>query len=248
MSNNRTGTEIVDIFAGDNIPVPAETKAERKKRYNIKYYKKNKAKLNKAGREWYRDNKEKASKCGREYYQDNKENCKEKSKENKKNNREKLKEKSKEYRQREYVIQRTKDYRKERMKEPNYKLRDRIRCLFKSYFNSQGTSKQGKSCMTFVSYTIQELRDHLESLFTEGMTWDNYGLKGWVIDHVIPSIFFDAYDYTEIRMCWRLDNLRPMWNKKNVEKSDKMMLWGKEINAKNYSINRYDDNKEKKKE
>ena len=56
-------------------------------------------------------------------------------------------------------------------------------------------------------YTAAELRAHLESLFTEGMSWDNHGR--WTIDHKRPVHTFpmDA-DPAEINA---LSNLRPLW-------------------------------------
>ena len=34
---------------------------------------------------------------------------------------------------------------------------------------------------------------HIETQFTEGMTWENYGLKGWHVDHIIPLSSFINY-------------------------------------------------------
>ncbi len=70
------------------------------------------------------------------------------------------------------------------------------------------------------------LRDHLESLFTNGMTWENYGK--WHIDHIIPKSFFEfsSPNDVEFKMCWRLDNLQPLWAKDNIIKSNKLSLTG----------------------
>jgi hypothetical protein len=73
-----------------------------------------------------------------------------------------------------------------------------------------------------LGYTIDELKKHLEALFKKGMSWDNYGK--WHIDHIIPINFFQFNDVgnTEFRMCWRLENLQPLWAKENLSKGSKI--------------------------
>ncbi len=79
---------------------------------------------------------------------------------------------------------------------------------------------------SLVGYTATKLREHFESLFTEGMSWTNYGK--WEIDHIIPKSFFvfDSPKDVEFKMCWRLENLQPLWAKDNLRKSNKLSLIG----------------------
>ncbi len=45
------------------------------------------------------------------------------------------------------------------------------------------------------------------------MSWDNYGLNGWEIDHKIPDSRF-TYSSTDdqgFKESWRLENLQPIW-------------------------------------
>jgi len=74
----------------------------------------------------------------------------------------------------------------------------------------------------FVDYTINELKQHLESLFKPGMSWDNYG--EWEIDHVIPVSAFNYKSPTDIsfKQCWSLNNLQPLWMHDNRTKSDRV--------------------------
>jgi len=84
--------------------------------------------------------------------------------------------------------------------------------------------KQGRSWESIVGYTCNDLRDHLEKLFTEGMSWENYGFRGWHIDHKIPIVFFN-YQTTEdqsFKECWSLNNLQPLWWKDNLSKGKKI--------------------------
>jgi len=65
-------------------------------------------------------------------------------------------------------------------------------------------------------YSSDELKTHLSSLFSEGMSLENYG--SWHIDHIKPVssfLFLDEEDFTE---CWSLDNLQPLWAYDNIVK------------------------------
>jgi hypothetical protein len=75
-----------------------------------------------------------------------------------------------------------------------------------------------------VGCTIDELKIHLESLFVEGMTWENYGngTNKWNIDHIIPCLYFDLTDAEEQRKCFHYTNLRPLWGIDNIKKGDKL--------------------------
>lgn len=58
-----------------------------------------------------------------------------------------------------------------------------------------------------LDYTALDLKLCLESKFTKGMSWDNYG--EWHIDHIIPvSCFKKDTPQTIVNS---LDNLRPIW-------------------------------------
>ena len=56
-------------------------------------------------------------------------------------------------------------------------------------------------------------RAHIESLFEEGMTWDNWSVNGWHIDHIIP--FSKGGNST-----WR--NLQILCESCNLKKSNKI--------------------------
>lgn len=72
-----------------------------------------------------------------------------------------------------------------------------------------------------VGYTLVELMEHLESQFTKGMTWDNYG--EWHIDHIRPVSDFNfiTHNDSEFKECWSLWNLQPLWAFDNLSKCAK---------------------------
>lgn len=72
-----------------------------------------------------------------------------------------------------------------------------------------------------IGCTGPDLVRHLESLFTEGMSWDNYGKDGWHVDHKRPCASFDLSDPDQKRQCFHYTNLQPLWWWDNIAKSDK---------------------------
>jgi len=78
--------------------------------------------------------------------------------------------------------------------------------------------KDGVSWKRLVEYSLDDLKNHLELKFREGMAWENYGL--WHIDHRKPIASFDYKTPADsgFRECWSLENLQPLWAKENMAK------------------------------
>ena len=60
-----------------------------------------------------------------------------------------------------------------------------------------------------ISCTTATLKKHIESQFTEGMTWENRGAF-WQIDHIIPMSLFDMMDEEQKLKANHYTNLRPL--------------------------------------
>lgn len=73
--------------------------------------------------------------------------------------------------------------------------------------------------MMLIGCEVDYLLFHLQSQFTEGMSWDNYG--GWEIDHIRPCASFDLSKPEEQIKCFNYKNLQPLWAKDNLTKSAK---------------------------
>lgn len=69
-----------------------------------------------------------------------------------------------------------------------------------------------------LGYSSAQLLQRLESLFKEGMSWENYG--EWHVDHIVPvSAFrFLSEEDEQFRSCWSLSNLQPLWAQENMRK------------------------------
>ncbi len=74
--------------------------------------------------------------------------------------------------------------------------------------------------MNYVGCTTIELREQLEAQMSPEMTWDNYGVFGWHIDHIVPCAAFDLSQEDHIHLCFNKNNLRPLWFDSNIAKAD----------------------------
>ncbi len=74
-------------------------------------------------------------------------------------------------------------------------------------------------CWNLVGCTKDQLRRHFQSRFELGMSWDNYGIKGWVVDHIRPVCTFNLLNTNHRNACFHFTNLQPMWYEQNRKKS-----------------------------
>ena len=90
--------------------------------------------------------------------------------------------------------------------------------LSSAVYVSLRKGKKGRHWEVLVGYTVAILMKHVEKMFTEGMSWDNYGK--WHIDHIIPRVAFHytSTDDIDFKRCWSLSNLQPLWARDNEVK------------------------------
>lgn len=92
----------------------------------------------------------------------------------------------------------------------------------RSHLLFEGSRKGRRHWEALVGYTVEELIIHLEALFKEGMSWDNYGTY-WHIDHIRPKSWFkfESTDDAAFKECWSLANLQPLEATINISKQDR---------------------------
>ena len=105
---------------------------------------------------------------------------------------------------------------------PTYKLISYFRTAIYQVLKESNVEKN-KHYFDVLKYTPEQLINHLEVQFTEGMTWDNYG--EWHVDHIRPISSFNISEMGDSNFmeCWCLDNLQPMWGEENIRKSNKIL-------------------------
>jgi hypothetical protein len=78
-----------------------------------------------------------------------------------------------------------------------------------------------KQLEIWVGLTPDELKCYLQSKWSEGMNWENYGRKSncWSVDHIIPP--YNVQTEQEIITLQYYTNLRPLWHSDNIKKGNK---------------------------
>lgn len=98
----------------------------------------------------------------------------------------------------------------------DYRLRDNLRRRLAKALKGYPKDKPAHELLGCAWRTFKK---HIESQFTEGMSWDNYG--EWHIDHKHPLMTYDLTKKGQQAKAFHYKNLRPLWgddNRKRVKK------------------------------
>jgi hypothetical protein len=163
-----------------------------------------------ADKKWRKKNKEKLDVYTKEWYEQNKEHRKEYLKKYREKNIEKIRENKRNYE------------KTRKSNDPIYKLIANFRTAIYTVLKENNMNKYGHY-FEILKYTPEQLSNHLENQFTDGMTWENYG--EWHVDHKLPitSFEFKQVGDEEFLRCWSLNNLQPMWAEDNIRKSNRLL-------------------------
>lgn len=186
-----------------------ENNIERVKEHNKKYRETNPYK----NRDYFRNNPEKLKlyrQQQEQYY---------------KNNPEKLEEYKKWLKEYSYNYNR-KEENKENLKklQRNYAKKHPYRFAWRGTLRHTlrhfGKKKEDKT-INLLGYSAKDLKNHIEKLFVDGMSWDNYGqgFGKWNIDHIKAISNFDPE--TPVHIVNTLSNLQPLWSLDNISKGNR---------------------------
>ena len=205
---------------------------EKRKITNKIWYESNKDKI----KAYYEDNKEKIKIRKKNYYKLTKDKNKQTKKIKDKIYYQKNKDKIKSYRK--TIKDKTKIYRNnnrdrmnfyinnKRKTDIQYKLKVSLRHRLCSAI--KGNFKSG-SAVNDLGCTILQLKSYLESKFQPGMTWNNWTIDGWHIDHIKPLSSFDLTDRNKLLEACHYTNLQPMWADENLSKGKKVEIFEKKV-------------------
>ena len=159
---------------------------EKVKQINAKYYAKNPEKSKQCAAKWRVENPEKAKQHNVKWRAENP----------------------------EHVASYINDYHKQRKAEdPLYRVQCNMRSMGNRVVKQLALGKKPASTEKWQGCSADELKDYFESLFQEGMTWDNYG--EWHVDHIRPVCSFSAEEWQQIN---HYTNLQPLWAEDNYSK------------------------------
>lgn len=195
------------------------SKKEQMSEYNKKYWQKTKEVQKQSNKIWRENNKEKVKENMKKWLEENKEHKKQKDKEYRAAHYEQFKENHARWRREKY----------QKMKQENseefhkHKIKTNISRRIREILGQN----KSDTCVKYVGCSLDELKNHMETTFSNGMSWDNYG--EWHIDHIIPCTAFNMHDETEKLACFNYKNLQALWSKDNIQKSNKFDLKQKEL-------------------
>ncbi|HGH7261061.1 TPA: hypothetical protein ACHQNL_000762 [Serratia marcescens] len=150
----------------------------------------------------------------KQYYEHNRGSIREYQKQYRETNRESILEQQKQYREenRESILEQQKQYYDEN----------------KAYYLSRNTCQRmglsRKGLKQRLPYSEQQFIEHIESLWLDGMSWENYGVgeNCWSVDHIIPISHFIRTGETDLAAVNALSNLQPLWHSDNVRKGNSL--------------------------
>lgn len=120
----------------------------------------------------------------------------------------------------DHIRQYRRQYKTKRLREDvgfwlTHTIRTRLNIAIRNNFKSG-------SAVRLLGCSIQAFREHLESQFLPGMTWQNRGVGGWHIDHIVPLSAFDLSDPQQLAVACHYKNMQPLWASENMRKKDKL--------------------------
>jgi hypothetical protein len=181
-------------------------------------------------------NKQKNKDRGAINYLKNKEKVLARQKEYVKNNYDKIKKRNAEYQKRPEVKERERkrvnawrrnnkkwinDHKRKRMAtDPQYAIASRLRCRLNYAFKRRGWKRVEKT-KVLLGCTFEFLKQHLESKFKNGMSWDRP--NSFHIDHIKPLSSFDLTDPEQQKAACHWTNLQPLSPIDNMKKGAKIL-------------------------
>lgn len=223
---------------------------EKTNTYSREYYRRNKDRLAKIYRERRRTNPQPARDATKKWCAENKERVAQYDKEYRKKNADRINKRNREFYQihqeeKLAIINEWREKNKDKYKqykEKWYKAnRDKIKRYGEKYSStvmgsihkkmscsiraSLKNGKNGRKWETLVGYTTSGLKEHIESLFIDDMSWNKF-INGEIhLDHMIPKSLwkFETPNDREFRQCWALCNLQPLWAFDNLSKHNKCL-------------------------
>lgn len=116
--------------------------------------------------------------------------------------------------------------RKKRREDPQFRmakvLRGRIRSALKKFV--RGDEVVDVSAVRHLGCSLAHFVRHLESHFSESMSWANYGngRDKWNVEHIYPVSGANLAEPAEARAVFNWRNQIPMWDSDNKSKKDRI--------------------------
>lgn len=202
----------------------SEERKEELKEYARKHREENLERVKKVASEYYQKNKERIAKKHAEWFAAHPEYQKEK---NRRDHADPVKREKRRGQARircklngDVIYKRKWEQKKARFrKDVGFKISNNLRVAFS---NAIRLGYKRESVLKLLGCSVPEFKAYIESKFTPGMTWENWGQGAdkWNMDHIIPTSSFDMKKEEDQQKCWHYSNFQPLWQKDNIAKSD----------------------------
>lgn len=98
----------------------------------------------------------------------------------------------------------------------------RLSLMLRLSLNKSIKRNSKKSSATeLLGCSVADFKQYIESKFQEGMSWGNWGVNGWHLDHIRPIKSFDLNNAKEQKEAFHYLNFQPLWAKDNIIKGAK---------------------------
>ena len=105
--------------------------------------------------------------------------------------------------------------------DPQFNIAIKFRRRIYMAVRKQYTDK-AKTTIELLGCSYQQLKEHIEHQFRDGMSWDLL-LKGEIhLDHIRPLATFDLTKESEQKKAFHYTNLQPLWAEDNLRKGAKL--------------------------
>jgi hypothetical protein len=206
-----------------------------------KKYKNSHKELNlRRSRNWRSQNRDKVIESKRKYRKNNPDKVKAEKQRHfsKPENKEKKKQHDKIYYENNKEKIRKRQY-KWAMSKTEVKLKMKVSHMINMALKSNNSSKNGGRSFNYLDYSVEELKEFIQSKFEPWMNWDNWGpykkkdwddndisTWKWQIDHIIPQskLPYTSMGDENFKKCWALENLRPLSAKENILKGNREII------------------------
>lgn len=98
-------------------------------------------------------------------------------------------------------------------------MKDRLRARIRKVLKCKNFEKY-ESSIDLLGCSIEDFKKHIESQFTNKMSWEK---RNFEIDHILPCSSFNLKDPNEQRKCFHYSNLQPLTKEENLKKSNKIL-------------------------
>ncbi|MEX0331472.1 MAG: hypothetical protein AB3N64_08630 [Puniceicoccaceae bacterium] len=195
---------------------------KKKAEYNRRYYQENRERLKEHARKYYHDNIDAQKIVRKQWREANKDKVKASNKAYQREQKQKIREYQQGRKNDPEVIakrrnQKRRYYQQRIQRDPQWRVVRALRLRLWTALKQRKIDKS-ESSLELVGCEISALVRHIENLFQPGMSWENYGSKGWHIDHITPCAAFDLSDPAQQKKCFHYTNLQPLWARDNIVK------------------------------